>query len=93
MANERKREWVNTVIRVTFRANGTTHYLFRFSGTTSTYNGTWRYSDETLSEGLPNGTSARSSIRWIDQDTFELTIIDNGIPSYIGRKRLYRRVR
>jgi len=83
----------NTVITVTFRANGTTHYMFRFRGTTSSYNGVWQYSDETLFEKFPTGASGKSSIRWIDSDTFELTIVDNGVPSYIGLKRLYKRVR
>jgi hypothetical protein len=82
----------NTVITVTFRANGTTHYMFRARGTSS-YNGAWQYSDETLFEKFPTGASGKSSIRWIDPDTFELTIIDNGVPAYIGLKRQYKRVR
>lgn len=81
------------VITVTFKANGTSRYLFRRrNGRTDTYGGTWEYSDETLFEKYPSGVSGKCAIRWIDQDTFELTILDNGVPEYAGRKRLYKRI-
>lgn len=87
--NENK---TNTVITVTFRPNGTTRYVFRSRGGTQSYGGTWQYSDETLFEKYPGGVSGKCSIKWIDQDTFELTIIDNGVPAYAGLKRLYKRL-
>ena len=33
------------------------------------------------------------SLRFIDNDNFELTIVNNGVPAYTGLKRLYQRVR
>jgi hypothetical protein len=83
---------VPTEITLTFRANGTTHYVFKDKRGVGTANGTWRYSDETLFEKFGSGGSGQGSIRWLDQDTFELTIADNGIPAYKGLKRLYKRV-
>ena len=79
-------------ITVTFRANGTTHYVFNTRGRTNGYDGTWEYSDETLFEKYPSGASGKSSIKWIDENTFDLTIIDNGVPAYSGRKRRYQKV-
>lgn len=82
-----------STITVTFLANGDSRYLIKNEkGETGTDTGTWQYSDETIFERFSNGSSGRASIRWIDQDTLELTIIDNGVPSYTGLKRLYRRV-
>jgi hypothetical protein len=84
---------VNTEITLTFRPDGTSRYLFKDKNGKGTDTGTWQYSDETLFERFSNGASGRGSIRWIDQDTFEITIIDNGVPSYAGVKRRYTRVR
>lgn len=81
-----------TEITITFGADGTTHYVFKDKFGKGTANGTWRYSDETLFERSASGGSGRGSIRWIDQNTFEITIIDNGVPAYKGLKRLYKRL-
>jgi nitrate reductase NapE component len=83
-----------TEITVAFLANGNTRYLFKDpQGRTSGDTGTWQYSDEILFERFSNGASGKSSIRWIDDNTVELTIIDNGVPAYSGLKRTYYRVK
>ena len=80
-------------ITVTFLPDGETRYLFKDArGRTATDKGTWQYSDGILFERFSSGASGKASIKWIDDNTVELTIIDNGVPSYIGMKRLYRRV-
>lgn len=82
-----------TEITVTFRADGSSNYAFKYSdGKEATDYGTWQYSDGTLFEKFSNGASGKGSIKWIDQDNIELTIIDNGVPAYTGLKRRYRRV-
>jgi len=80
-------------ITVTFLPDGDTRYLFKDArGRTATDSGTWQYSDGILFERFSSGASGKASIKWIDDNTVELTIIDNGVPSYIGMKRRYRRV-
>ena len=80
-------------ITVTFLANGTSRYSFKDSkGRTGSDTGTWQYSDGILFERFSNGSSAKGSIRWIDRDNLEITIIDNGVPAYSGLKRRYRRI-
>ena len=84
---------VSMEITVTFLADGQTRYLFTTAqGRRATDYGTWQYSDGILFEKFSNGASGRGSIRWIDQDNIELTIIDNGVPAYAGLKRRYRRI-
>ncbi len=83
-----------TEITVTFLTEGDTRYLFKDArGRTSSDTGTWQYSEGVLFERFSNGAAGKSSIRWIDDNTVELTIIDNGVPAYAGLKRTYRRVR
>jgi serine/threonine-protein kinase len=83
-----------TEITVTFLSEGDTRYRFKDAkGRTANDTGTWQYSDGILFERFSTGASGRGSIRWIDDDTVELTIIDNGVPAYAGLKRIYRRVR
>jgi len=80
-------------ITVTFLSEGNTRYKFKDArGRTANDNGTWQYSDGILFERFSSGASGKGSIRWIDDDTVELTIIDNGVPAYAGLKRTYRRV-
>jgi serine/threonine-protein kinase len=80
-------------ITVTFSSDGDTRYRFKDArGRTANDAGTWQYSDGILFERFSNGASGKSSIRWIDDNTVELTIIDNGVPAYAGLKRTYRRV-
>ena len=83
-----------TEITVTFLAEGDTRYRFKDAkGRTANDTGTWQYSDGILFERFSTGASGKGSLRWIDDDTVELTIIDNGVPAYAGLKRIYRRVR
>ena len=83
----------NTEINYTFMADGSSRMVFKRSdGSTGTDSGTWQYSDGILFERFSNGASGKGSIRWIDDNHFEITIIDNGIPAYSGLKRRYRRV-
>jgi hypothetical protein len=82
-----------TEITYTFVADGTSKAAFRNKrGPIGTDHGTWQYSDGVLYEKFPNGVSGKGAIEWIDNDTFEITIIDNGVPAYNGIKRRYRRI-
>ena len=80
-------------ITYTFTADGRSTMLFKHSdGSKGSDYGTWQYSDGILFERFSNGASGKGSIRWIDDDHFEITIIDNGIPADSAAKRRYRRV-
>lgn len=82
-----------TEITYEFLADGTSKMEFKSDhGETGRDSGTWQYSDGTLFERFSNGSSGKGSIRWINNDEFEITIIDNGVPAYNGLKRTYRRV-
>ena len=85
---------VPTTITYTFNSDGTSESTFTDGhgkpGTPS--HASWSYSDGMLYETYADGSSGRCSIDWKDDDTFELTILDNGIPAYSGLKRLYKRV-
>jgi len=84
---------LRTEITVTFLLDGSTRYVFKDAqGRTAIDHASWRYSDGALYERYSNGKSGKDSIRWIDRDDFELTIIDNGLPSYAGVKRRYHRI-
>lgn len=83
---------VKTRITYTMNADGTSKMLFKTaSGQTGRDSGTWQYSNGVLYETFSNGVSGKGSIRMIDENTFEITIIDNGTPAYTGLKRIYRR--
>ena len=83
----------NTEIIATFLSDGNTRYSFKDArGRTASDTATWQYSDSTLFERFSSGATGKGSIRWIDDDTFEITIIDNGVPAYNGLKRTYRRI-
>ena len=80
-------------ITVTFNADGTSKFLFKDKrGRADTDNGTWQYSEGMLYEKYSNGVSGKGSLKWIDEDNVDLTIIDNGVPAYSGVVRHYRRV-
>ncbi len=82
-----------TEITYEFLADGTSKMEFKSDhGNTGKDSGTWQYSDGTLFERFSNGSSGKGSIKWINNDEFEITIIDNGVPAYNGLKRRYRRV-
>lgn len=79
-------------VTFTAHADGTYQYSARNRlGQISKQNGTWQYSNGMLYQTFANGASGRGSVEWIDHDTFELTIIDNGVPAYNGVKRRYHR--
>jgi hypothetical protein len=80
-------------VTFTASADGTYQYLVKNRrGQTAKQYGNWQYTNGMLYQTFPNGASGKGSIEWIDSDTFELTIIDNGVPAYNGLKRRYRRV-
>ena len=80
-------------ITYTFKADGTSKFIARDrQGRRATGQGTWQYSEGTLYQTFGNGASGKGSIEWIDDDTFEVTIIDNGVPAESGQKRRYHRV-
>lgn len=81
-----------TRITYTLNADGTSKMFFKSpNGQTGSDRGTWGFSDPILNERFADGTTAKGSIRMLDADTFEITIIDNGVPAYKGVKRIYRR--
>jgi len=82
----------NTEITVTFLPTGNTRYVFKQRGGTTTDTATWEYSDSMLFERFHSGASGKGAIRWIDDNHFEITIIDNGVPAYNGLKRQYHRI-
>lgn len=84
----------NIEINYTFGADGTTDIFLRDAqGRTVRDHGTWQYSNGVLYERFSNGRGGQGSIKWLDRNTFELTIIDNGNPAYRGLKRRYHRIR
>jgi len=81
-------------VTYTFNADGTSKFLARDRhGRRGTGQGTWQYSEGLLYQTFANGASGKGSIEWIDDDTFEVTIIDNGVPAESGQKRRYHRLR
>jgi len=86
---------VNTEITYTFLADGSSKMVFRTTGKRQpgTDYGTWQYSEGILYERFSNGVSGKGKIEWIDDDTFEITIVDNGVPAYNGLKRRYHRLK
>jgi hypothetical protein len=74
------------------RPDGTDTYYFRSQLGQTQVDGTWRYSNNVLFEEYRNGGRGRGALRWITDNQFELSIIDNGIPAYSGLKRIYQRL-
>lgn len=82
----------------TARSDGSLDYDFVIDGVTSRGStGTWEFNDGVLVENWQrnDGSTAtgRASIEKIDDNTFRLTVIDNGHPEYRGLQRIYRRLR
>ena len=78
-------------IYVTFGSNGTFKVVSQPSGYDG--NGVWSYSDGYLTEhytGKEN-PNAPAPIKWISNDEFIITIVDNGNPYYEGAQRRYYR--
>ncbi|HHH50433.1 MAG TPA: hypothetical protein ENK52_05605 [Saprospiraceae bacterium] len=72
-------------------ADGNSTYQFISKAETFNDTGTWNYSDRILHEQYSDGSTGEGSIKWISKNKFEITIIDNGDPSYSGLKRVYKR--
>ncbi len=80
-------------VTYTFNADGTSKFVAKNrQGRRATGRGTWQYSDGMLYQTFGNGASGKGSIEWLDDDTFEVTIIDNGVPADSGQKRRYYRL-
>ncbi len=54
--------------------------------------GTWAYSNGTLTEKFANGQGGSAEVRMISRTEFELRIVNNGDPRYRGVTRRYRRI-
>ncbi|MBS0243716.1 MAG: hypothetical protein JSS20_16185, partial [Proteobacteria bacterium] len=81
----------------TVRADGTLDYQFSIDGIAYRgSSGTWDFRDGTLHEhwNRPDGSTGdgRASIERIDDNTFKLTVIDNGHSEYRGIARIYHRL-
>lgn len=80
-------------ITVTYNPDGKSKIVQKDArGRTYKVSGTWRLDNGVMYETFSGGGYAKSSIEWIDIDTFDLTIIDNGEPIDTGRKRRYQRI-
>lgn len=83
---------VKTHITYTINDDGTTKMLFKTSdGRTGNDHGTWRFSKGILYEKYSDGRSGKGALKMINDDTFQITILDNGDAAYKGVKRVYRR--
>ncbi len=85
---------LNMQIRIIWniRSNGTSTYTFITPNVKSTTNGTWKFSKGYTLEQFEDGGFGKGRVIWKNNDTFELTIIDNGVPAYSGLKRVYVRL-
>lgn len=91
-------------IRWTINPDGTTKYTFERPGgipesvgnrrtLRESASSRWSYADGLIyEEDDEYDLKARSIVKAIDPNTFELTIVDNDAPESRGSKRLYRRV-
>lgn len=80
----------------TVRNNSTLDYDFIIDGTPYRgSSGTWDFRDGTLYESWlrPDGSTGngQAAIERIDDNTFRLTVIDNGAAQYRGLVRIYKR--
>lgn len=88
---------VKQEIVITFSSNGVLDATFRngFSVTSSKSN--WKYTAQTSTTGMYELFTGdemifRGSVRWMDQDTFEETVVFSNDPNFIGMKKIYHRV-
>ncbi|MCE2964047.1 MAG: hypothetical protein ACK5UE_09650 [Chitinophagales bacterium] len=79
-------------IKVNLESNGIATYNVLTSNGVNTFNSSWKYSNGYLIEQFPDGGYGKGKVTWIDGNTFELTIVDNGVPAYSGIKRIYVRL-
>jgi hypothetical protein len=78
-------------ITITFTPDYVLHYVFENQYSKSEIQNTWAYSRNILTEYSEYGTW-QGAIQWLTDDYFVLTIIENGEPTYKGRKRYYERL-
>jgi hypothetical protein len=81
-------------IKILWQVQSDGTYYFRDFQSAGTHDhfGTWRYSNGMTFENSSNGSSeTRGSVKWLSDNHFELTILDNGVPAYTGIKRNYYR--
>jgi hypothetical protein len=85
---------VKEELTITFSNNGVYSSVSRNSISSAPSKFNWKYSAKTGIYELFLGHEmlARCSVKWIDADTFEDTILFSNEPSYIGIKRIFRRV-
>ena len=56
--------------------------------------GYWRLDNGVFSQyNAYLGPDGTGTVRYLNNDSFELTIVNNGIPAYAGIKRVYNRIR
>jgi hypothetical protein len=72
--------------------DGTSSYSASNGTQTVTANTTWTYANGVVYERSATGSPSSGSIRWIDENQFVLTIIDNGDPQTRGLERRYSRL-
>lgn len=83
---------VSAIILWRGSANRSTSYLITSNGiTTRLEGGSWRYSYGVLREKFADGSGGTSKVRWINDDTFDLTITENQVPGSSGIVRRYVR--
>lgn len=73
------------------RSNGTSSYTFTTANGYGTEKGTWKFSNGIIYEEFESGGAGKGRVSWRNENEFELTIIDNGVPSNSGVKRIYKR--
>ena len=75
--------------------NGVISYAVLVNGqVTNAGMGYWKLEGNVFSQFNPYLViEGIGSLRYINDDTFELTIINNGVPAYTGLKRIYKRIR
>ena len=75
-----------------YKPNGELSVEFIDSEGKSSKIGHWQVSGDILNEQFSDGQIGKGKIRWISDNSFELTIIDNGFQEYAGMKRNYTRI-
>ena len=80
--------------RIVWRINadGTSAYRFIYrDGFISDY-GVWGYENGVVYEEWPSGLVGAGAVRWVNNNYFVLTILENGNPLYRGLQRHYTRI-
>lgn len=87
--------WKAELLNVVPPFTGTTHYkqdgtwrnrITFTNGFSQEHTGTWEYADGILLEQSSTLPTTRSAVRWINDNTAEITILENGNPLQTGLK-------